>query len=161
VLPHLPGEVGQNLVAVLQRDPERGVRQNLPNGTFNLDCVFAHRILHSVTRNPDDDSMKYGGEATGTPGPPLQGVFRIAVPEEGVGDSRRLFNRDEEALIRGAVAREAGPFSCPRCGGGLDIRKVPPRSDVAYVRDRILLVCNGCGRSLVVDHRDRGGNRLP
>lgn len=91
----------------------------------------------------------------------MQGVFRIAVPEEGVGDSRRLFNRDEEALIRGAVAREAGPFSCPRCGGGLDIRKVPPRSDVAYVRDRILLVCNGCGRSLVVDHRDRGGNRLP
>ncbi len=104
--------------------------------------------------------MKYGGEATGTPGSPQQGVFRIAGPEGGGAASRRLFNRAEEALIRRAVGLDAGPLSCPRCGGGLDARKVPPRGDVAYVRDRILLVCNGCGRSLVLDRRDRG-HRLP
>ena len=106
--------------------------------------------------------MKYGGEATVAPDLLQQGAFRIAGPERGEADSRRLFSRVEEALIRRAVARDAAPLSCPRCGGGLDARTVPPRPDVAYVRDRILLVCNGCGRSLVVDRRDRGGgNRLP
>jgi hypothetical protein len=105
--------------------------------------------------------MKYGGEATAAPGPLQQGAFRIAGPKGGEADSRRLFSRAEEALIRRAVALDGAPLSCPRCDGGLDARAVPPRPDVAYVRDRILLVCNGCGRSLVLDRRDRGGNRLP
>ncbi len=33
-------------------------------------------------------------------------------------------------------------------------REIHPRSDVSYVRDRIWLVCVGCGRSLVTDRRE-------
>ena len=35
----------------------------------------------------------------------------------------------------------------------MDARLVPPRSDVAYVRDRVWLACPACGRTLVIDRR--------
>lgn len=105
--------------------------------------------------------MKDGGEATGTPLRPVQGVFRILEPGEDIVDSRRLFSRAEEASIRSSVLSGVLSIVCPRCEGRLDVRPVPPRSDVAYVRDRILLVCNGCGRSLVLDRIQRKGSRPP
>lgn len=103
--------------------------------------------------------MRDGGEATGAPSAALQGVFRIPPPEAEGSDARRLFSRAEEDRIRRSVDQDGGPIPCPRCGGGLDVRGIPPRADVAYVRDRILLVCNGCGRTLVVDRRDAKGGR--
>ena len=47
----------------------------------------------------------------------------------------------------------AGGRSCPRCGTVLESRDVPASTEVAYVRDRIWLVCGGCGASAVVDRR--------
>jgi hypothetical protein len=48
-------------------------------------------------------------------------------------------------------ALEAGRSVCPRCGSELDRREVPPRADVSYVRDRIWLLCGGCGANAVLD----------
>ncbi|MFG1690643.1 hypothetical protein ACGF5M_00565 [Gemmatimonadota bacterium] len=60
------------------------------------------------------------------------------------------YSRDErERLSRMALGD--GALSCPRCGGTVDRRAIPPRTDVSYVRDRIWLVCNDCSRSLVID----------
>ena len=37
---HLPGDVGQHLVAVLELDPEHGVRQRLDDRSLENDRVF-------------------------------------------------------------------------------------------------------------------------
>lgn len=52
----------------------------------------------------------------------------------------------EERLAQGGRA-------CPRCGTTLEVRDVPPRREVSYVRDRIWLVCGGCGAATVIDKR--------
>lgn len=72
-----------------------------------------------------------------------------------------MFNRAEEALIRNSVHQAMQSISCPRCGDGMELQAVPPRPDVAYVRDRLLLVCSGCGRSLVMDRKDPRRSRSP
>jgi hypothetical protein len=60
------------------------------------------------------------------------------------------YSREErERITRMALGVDAP--SCPRCGGTMDRRAVPPRTDVSYVRDRIWLVCGDCSRSLVID----------
>ena len=46
-----------------------------------------------------------------------------------------------------------GGRACPRCAGALELRDVPPRPEVSYVRDRVWLVCGGCGASAVIDRR--------
>jgi hypothetical protein len=46
-----------------------------------------------------------------------------------------------------------GGRECPRCGGALETRDVPPRSEVSYVRDRVWLLCGACGGSAVLDRR--------
>jgi len=49
------------------------------------------------------------------------------------------------------------PLPCPHCGSPLDRREVQPRPDVAYVRERIWLLCGRCGRSGVIDRPGRKG----
>lgn len=49
------------------------------------------------------------------------------------------------------------PLLCPHCGSPLDRREVQPRPDVAYVRERIWLLCGRCGRSGVIDRPGRKG----
>ena len=66
-------------------------------------------------------------------------------------DRDRFTHAEERALA--AVVRSDRPAECPRCAILLDARAVPPRPDVSYVRDRVWLVCPGCGRSAVVDRR--------
>ena len=51
----------------------------------------------------------------------------------------------------------SAPLPCPRCGSPLDRREVQPRPDVAYVRERIWLICGRCGRSGVIDRPGRKG----
>jgi hypothetical protein len=73
----------------------------------------------------------------------------------------RLYTRAEETAIREGIQSLLETPRCPRCGGGLDRREVPPRPDVAYVRNRLLIVCNGCGRSVVLDQDPRGNRPAP
>lgn len=70
------------------------------------------------------------------------------------------FPRAEAASIRKAWISGALP-RCSDCDLALDPQKVPPRPDVAYVRDRVLLVCRRCQRSLTVESRDRASRPSP
>jgi hypothetical protein len=65
------------------------------------------------------------------------------------------FGRQDAAAIRAAWAAGVLP-ECPGCRVALDPTPVPPRRDVAYVRDRVVLVCRSCGRSAAVERRLRG-----
>ena len=65
------------------------------------------------------------------------------------------FTKDQ-LLTLGRAVREGTRPDCPACGGTLDERAVPPRSDVSYVRDRVWLVCPSCHRTAVLDRRDMG-----
>ena len=59
------------------------------------------------------------------------------------------FTADERRALERLLA--AGQSVCPRCGSALDRREVPPRADISYVRDRIWLLCGGCGATAVLD----------
>jgi hypothetical protein len=65
------------------------------------------------------------------------------------------FGRTEASAIRKGWESGEWPV-CPRCSIALDPASVPPRSDVAYVRDRVVLVCRSCRRSTGVERRDLG-----
>ena len=65
------------------------------------------------------------------------------------------WNRDEERTLRTAFLHDA-PLECPRCAIPLDQRRVPPRSDVSYVRDRVWVTCASCHSTMVLDTRHPG-----
>ena len=62
------------------------------------------------------------------------------------------FTAEEVRSLRRALIRGEAP-RCPRCDGALDSTPVPPRRDVAYVRDRALLQCSAYRLKGVVDMR--------
>jgi hypothetical protein len=57
----------------------------------------------------------------------------------------------EERLLRRQVRQ--GNAKCPHCGSFLTITPVPPRPDVAYVRNRAILSCSDCPFKAVVDKK--------
>lgn len=60
------------------------------------------------------------------------------------------FDKREQERLRAAV--QAGQEAvCPRCERKLDSRRVEPRRDVSYVRDRVWLTCGHCDISLMID----------
>ncbi len=63
---------------------------------------------------------------------------------------RESFTADELERLRGLVGGSE-PFACPRCGRTLDTRRVAPRTDVAYVRDRLWMTCGSCEATGVID----------
>lgn len=60
------------------------------------------------------------------------------------------FSPDENQRILAAVD-DGGPLQCPRCDTSLIRVDVAPREDVAYVRNRVWLRCESCGRHAVLD----------
>lgn len=66
----------------------------------------------------------------------------MTTPERFTSDQARALARD---------ARVGLLPNCPECHVPMDQQDVPPRTDVAYVRDRILLVCPECHRNHVLD----------
>ena len=56
----------------------------------------------------------------------------------------------EEKALRDDLRGGKAP-SCPRCGTRLVGTPVPPRRDVSYVRDRVILNCSSCGFRVVLD----------
>ena len=59
------------------------------------------------------------------------------------------YSTDERHALERRLA--AGRSDCPRCGAPLEQRAVPPRPDVYYVRDRVWLLCGGCGATAVLE----------
>ena len=89
------------------------------------------------------------------------GVLELAEPNLTTGRmgwQRTLFwgmilplsARQRRTLEQGLAQ---GRTECPRCGGALEQQVVRPRPGVAYVRDRVWVVCVDCGASAVVDRR--------
>ena len=64
------------------------------------------------------------------------------------------FTGDQSRALADDVRRGA-EATCPVCHVPMDRQAVPPRSDLAYVRDRILLVCPECHRNHVLDRVDK------
>lgn len=58
----------------------------------------------------------------------------------------------EEKGLREDI-RRGRPLSCPRCQAPLRSTPVPPRSDVSYVRDRVLLECELCDFLVALDKK--------
>ena len=56
----------------------------------------------------------------------------------------------EEKALRDDMRRGETP-GCPHCGTPLTGTPVPPRQDVSYVRDRVILNCFSCGFRVVLD----------
>jgi hypothetical protein len=61
----------------------------------------------------------------------------------------RYTHADEREIEDAFRAGDA--LTCPRCGATLDLRPVPPRTDVSYVRERLIVVCSSCHRTHVLD----------
>ncbi len=64
----------------------------------------------------------------------------------------RLYTQTEQDQIRAAFEAGEG-LTCPLCRIALDQRSVPPRKDVSYVRDRLLVVCCECHGTYVLDRK--------
>ncbi len=62
------------------------------------------------------------------------------------------YSRAEERALLKVLAGEDAP-RCPVCGASLDVRDLPPREGIAYVRRRLWVVCPGCMRTAAVDWR--------
>lgn len=74
------------------------------------------------------------------------------MPEQSLPER---FSASEEKRIARSFASGRAP-ECPRCASALDVRPVPPRTDVSYVRDRVWLTCPSCHRGVVIDRRETG-----
>ena len=59
-------------------------------------------------------------------------------------------NREKRALLRTVAGGEENP-ACPRCGGRCSVIRTGTREDVSYVRDRVVIRCSRCTRTLALE----------
>lgn len=85
------------------------------------------------------------------------GVAFASRPSASGGDPIRKnknspsYSGDEKRTLLEQVASGARPICCPRCGGVCGLVRMPPRRDVSYVRNRIVVRCPACFSSLAAD----------
>ncbi|TFH66698.1 MAG: hypothetical protein E4G90_02200 [Gemmatimonadales bacterium] len=65
---------------------------------------------------------------------------------------QKVADPGEEETLREQLT-EGGSPECPSCGTPLRLTPVPPRSDVSYVRNRLLLECASCAFRVVLDRK--------
>lgn len=58
----------------------------------------------------------------------------------------------EEKDLREDIQKDR-PLACPRCHAPLRSTSIPPRSDVSYVRNRVILECELCDFLAALDKR--------
>lgn len=59
--------------------------------------------------------------------------------------------RERRELLRRVATGVSDPVACPRCGASCAVIRTGPRTDVAYVRDRVVVRCPACRRSVAAD----------
>ncbi len=59
-------------------------------------------------------------------------------------------DREKRALLEMVAGGAANP-ACPRCGGRCSVIRTGARKDVSYVRDRVVIRCSGCMRTLALE----------
>jgi len=62
----------------------------------------------------------------------------------------RTFSAMEEKSLKAQLADGENP-ACPRCGGSFQITPIVRPKPVSYVRRRVLLICQDCGRRVAMD----------
>ena len=67
------------------------------------------------------------------------------------------FSTRQKRHLMDQVAEGMASPRCPRCEGPCAVIRTGPRSDVAYVRDRVLVRCSRCLRSCTIEAREVGG----
>jgi hypothetical protein len=67
-------------------------------------------------------------------------------------DTSVQYTREQRHELEAAL-RAGSELKCPACGGRISTQAVPAPPAVAYVRDRIWIVCLDCKRSVSVDRR--------
>lgn len=67
------------------------------------------------------------------------------------------FTARQKRRLMDQVAKGGTSPRCPRCQGPCAVIRTGPRSDVAYVRDRVLVRCSRCMRSCAIEGRELGG----
>jgi hypothetical protein len=65
------------------------------------------------------------------------------------------YTREQRATLERAV-RQGEALCCPVCGERVAESRLAPRRDVAYVRQRVWLLCSGCRRSATLDVSEGG-----
>ena len=61
------------------------------------------------------------------------------------------YNARERRTLLQDLAEGAPNPKCPRCGAPCAVIRTPPRDDVSYVRDRVVVRCSACRRSVAVE----------
>jgi hypothetical protein len=139
MLAHLAREVRENFMAVLQRDPESSVGEHFTYHSLDLNYVFCHDpplCGMPVSQNRPSRTLPpvaWGGNGR------YSGAMILPL-------SARQIRTLEQHLAQGRT-------ECPHCGGTLERQVVRPPPEVAYVRDRVWVICAACGASAVVDRR--------
>ena len=114
---------------------------------------FATKLLLPLNLSPGRQSLAgcRGGVDHEQPARPNALVSRTR--------ERTLYRTMSESKVlpQGAPRGESGEFvsdgRCVECGGLLETTEIFPRSDVAYVRRRVVVCCLACKRSRVFDRR--------
>ena len=57
----------------------------------------------------------------------------------------------EHRRVLTAALRSGAPLECPVCGAAVQIMRLPPAPDIAYVRNRVRVRCTGCRRTATLD----------
>jgi len=76
--------------------------------------------------------------------------------ERGGNEEVRItggFTEEERRRIAALVGGGERAPPCPRCGRPLQLREIPPRADLPYVRSRLWLLCDRCEATAVFDRR--------
>lgn len=75
------------------------------------------------------------------------------------GETDAYTPRERRELLARVAGGTCGPVSCPRCGTSCAVIRTGPRADVAYVRDRVVVRCPGCRRSVAAEVEEAGGKK--
>lgn len=62
-----------------------------------------------------------------------------------------MYTARERKTLLGQVAHGAVAPPCPRCGDPCTVIRTRPRADVSYVRDRVVVLCGACRRSVATE----------
>lgn len=79
--------------------------------------------------------------------------FESDAEESGAMTRPERFDDAQRRALHAAFM-DGEALRCPVCDLPLDRRKVPPRPDVSYVRDRLWVSCPRCHRTTVLDRRE-------
>ena len=68
--------------------------------------------------------------------------------------SVKVYSAEERQALIAQLQDGVSAPRCPHCAGACTVLQIPARSDVAYVRRRVVVRCGACLRSLGVESHE-------